>query len=100
MAASKAFLREAIRTLTRLCHKKGRITHSARIFFTLEVASTIHARLYTSFSVVPVYIAAGVIGDKGHDDNLKNLRHGLLCVSQKSPATHGTYQAIKSNILP
>ena len=90
----------AIRTLTRLCLKQGSSTHSARIFSTLEVASTIHARLYTSFSVVPVYIAAGVVGDKGHDDDLKNLRHGLLCVSQKSPATRGTFQAIRSNTLP
>lgn len=84
--------------LSRLCCKQGKSTHSARIFSTLEVASTIHARLYTSISVVLVYIAAGVVGDKGHDDDLKNLRHGP--VSEKSPATHGTYQAIRSNILP
>ena len=96
----KAFFLEAICTLNRLCRKQESNTHSARIFSTLEVASTIHARLYTSFSVVPVYIAAGVVGDKGHDDDLKNLRHGLLRVSQKTPATRGTYQAIRSNILP
>lgn len=85
--------------LSRLSRKQGKSTHSARVFSTLEVASTIHARLYTSISVVLVYIAAGVVGDKGHDDDLKNLRHGRLCVLQTSPATHGTDQAIRSNIL-
>jgi hypothetical protein len=86
--------------LTCLRRKQGGSTHSARVFSTLKVASTIHARLDTSVGVVPIHIAAGVVGNKGHDDHLKDLRHGLSRVFQTSPATHGTYQAIRSNVLP
>jgi len=77
----------------------GTSTYSARIFSTLEITSTIHARLYTSVSIVLVYIAAGVVGDEGHDDDLKDLRRGQFPVSQTSPATHGTFQAIRSKVL-
>jgi len=78
----------------------GTSTYSARIFSTLEITSTIHARLYTSVSVVLVYIATGVVGDEGHDDDLKDMRRGQVPVSQTSPATHGTFQAIRSKVLP
>jgi len=70
-------------------------THCACIFSALTFASTIHARL--DFAI---YTAAGVIGDKGHLDDLKDLRHRLFMLSQTSPATHGAFDSITSEVLP
>jgi hypothetical protein len=47
-----------------------------------------------------MYTAAGVVGDKGHDDGLKDLRHGLFRVSQTSPSTNGACDSITSDVVP
>ena len=70
-----------------------RNTHSASIFSSLEVASTNHARLD-----VVIYTAAGVVADKGHDDDLKDLRLGPYVVFQTTPATHSTFD-VTSDVL-
>ena len=77
-----------------LWHQQGRNTHYTCTFSAHAFASTIHAWLD-----VVIYTAAGVVGDKGDDDDLKDLRHSLFRVSQKSPATHGTFDAIRSGFL-
>jgi hypothetical protein len=72
-------------------------THCACIFSTFTVASTNHARLDVAISS---YTAAGVVRNEGYVDDLKNLRQGLCLVSHISPATHRTFDAITSDVLP